>query len=360
MTRHIHLHIPLNALRYRVRDAYNPNEARKPSGEWTSGGGGAAATKAKSPVRTTTRTASPAKRGKFTLPSGKKQTAAKANTPRVKRADTMVAAPADRAQWPEHIKKLVVPPAWTNVLINPDPNAPLQVMGVDAKGRTQPLYKAEYLKSNSIKKFSRVTNLAKNLDKIAAKNSKNWKARDEGTKEHAQVIGLMIETGIRPGSERDTGAEKQAYGATTLQGQHVVTDAQGKVRLQFVGKKGVDLDQPVEDPVVAKMLQERALNAGPNGQLFPGVNDGSLRRYVSGITNGQALPKDFRTMVGTSTAMKVMNTMKPPANAKEYKKAIMTVAKQVAAKLGNTATIALNSYIVPQTFESWKANAGVA
>ena len=356
MTRHIHLHIPLNVIRYRVRDAYNPNEARNPSGEWTKGGAGPAAAKAKPATRST-------KSRSFKLPAGTKQAAAKANTPaqpkKPKRADAMVAAPADRAQWPDHIKKLKVPPAWTNVLISPDPNAPLQVMGVDTKGRTQPLYRPEYLKSNSIKKFSRVVNLAKNLDKIAAKNNKNWKARDEGTKEHAQIIGLMIETGIRPGSERDTGAEKQAYGATTLQGQHVVTDANGKVRLQFVGKKGVDLDLPVEDPVIAKMLQQRALDAGSNGKLFPKVNDGSLRRYVSGITNGQAMPKDFRTMVGTSTAMKVMQTMNAPTNAKEYKKATMTVAKQVSQKLGNTPTIALNSYIVPQTFEAWKAAAGV-
>ena len=356
MTRHIHLHIPLNVIRYRVRDAYNPSEARNPSGEWTSGGGGGAATKAKSPVRTTTRTTSPAKRGKFTLPSGKKQAAAKANTPRVKSSTGMVAAPADKAQWPEHLRKLRVPPAWTEVHIHPDPKHNLWVTGKDVKGRVQSLYSPDFAKANSAKKFTRVANLAKNLDKINQKNNKNMNARDEMTKEHAHVLSLMISTGIRPGSERDTGADKQAYGATTLQGQHVITE-NGQTRLRFVGKKGVDLDIPIEDEAVAKMLQHRAIEAGPNGKLFPKTTDGSLRRYTSQLTNGQAKPKDFRTLVGTSTAMKIMQTMNSPTNAKEYKKAVMAVAKQVASKLGNTATIALNSYIAPQVFDGWKIKA---
>jgi DNA topoisomerase-1 len=87
------------------------------------------------------------------------------------------------------------------------------------------------------------------------------------------------------------------------------------------------------------------------------TTDSSLRRYVSVITNGQAKPKDFRTLVGTSTAMKIMQTMNAPTNEKEYKKATMAVAKQVAQKLGNTATIALNSYISPQVFDGWKIKA---
>jgi DNA topoisomerase-1 len=166
-------------------------------------------------------------------------------------------------------RKLRVPPAWTDVRIHPDQKHNLWVTGRDVKGRVQSLYSPDFSKQNSAKKFSRVTNLAKNLDKIAAKKNKNWNARDKGTKEHAQLLGLMIATGIRPGSERDTGAEKQAYGATTLQGQHIITDKAGNVRLRFVGKKGKDLDLPVEDTAIAKMLQHRAVEAGPNGKIFP-------------------------------------------------------------------------------------------
>lgn len=338
---HIHLHI------YRTRDAgYKPTEARNPQGEWSEEGGAAKAPRPRT-----------GKSRSFKLPAGvkaKTKATITPKAPRVSSSSGMVPAPQDKAQWPEHLKKLRVPPAWTDVHIHPDQKHNLWVTGKDAKGRVQSLYSPEFSKANSAKKFSRVTNLAKNLDKITAKNNKNWNARDEGTKEHAQLLGLMISTGLRPGSERDTGAEKQAYGATTLQGQHIVSDEQGNVRLRFVGKKGVDLDLPVEDPAIAKMLQHRAIEAGPTGKIFPKTTDASLRRYVSAMTNGQAKPKDFRTLVGTSLAMKTMETMSKPTNMKEYKKAVNSVAERVAQKLGNTKTVALASYISPQVFDAWK------
>jgi DNA topoisomerase-1 len=374
--KHIHLHI------HRTHDAgYKPSEARAKGGKWTAGGGTAptgttTATRARkaaftsnprktpptpkatSPTPTPSiapKKAAPVGGGTFNLPG---TNPAKPAVPtKAKSTNGMLPAPQDKTQWPEHLRKLRVPPAWTDVRIHPDQKHNLWVTGRDVKGRVQSLYSPDFSKQNSAKKFSRVTNLAKNLDKIAAKNNKNWNARDEGTKEHAQLLGLMIATGIRPGSERDTGAEKQAYGATTLQGQHIITDKAGNVRLRFVGKKGKDLDLPVEDTAIAKMLQHRAVEAGPNGKIFPRTTDSSLRRYVSVITNGQAKPKDFRTLVGTSTAMKIMQTMNAPTNEKEYKKATMAVAKQVAQKLGNTATIALNSYISPQVFDGWKIKA---
>ena len=42
-------------------------------------------------------------------------------------------------------------------------------------------------------------------------------------------------------------------------------------------------------------------------------------------------------------------------NEKEYKKAVKFVATAVSKKLGNTPTIALQSYINPATFAAWRA-----
>jgi len=53
--------------------------------------------------------------------------------------------------------------------------------------------------------------------------------------------------------------------------------------------------------------------------------------------------------------MKVVNEMEAPINEKEYKKKVKEVAKQVSAKLGNTPTVALQSYISPVVFAEWKA-----
>jgi DNA topoisomerase-1 len=165
-----------------------------------------------------------------------------------------------------------------------------------------------------------------------------------------------MQTGIRPGSEADTGADKKAFGATTLQGQHVVTDADGNVRLKFVGKKGVSLDLPIPNRNLATMLQRRAKRAGPDGQLFPNVNAGGLLRYVHGI-GGDFKTKDFRTLLGTKTALDEMKKFKLPRSMSAYKKQVREVAKAVASKLGNTPTVALQSYINPVVFSKWLATA---
>lgn len=271
------------------------------------------------------------------------------------RSAGMVAAHSDRSKWPDHIKKLVVPPAWTDVKINPDPNGDLLVSGRDAKGRRQPIYNAKFADSKQAEKHARVQELDKKYGEIVGTNKKNQKSKDATQRELADCMALVMEMSVRPGSEADTGAEKKAHGATTLLGQHVVV-SNGETRLKFPAKDGVSMDLPVPDNI-AGMLHKRAVEAGADGQLFPSVSDQKLRDYVHTFDGGGFKTKDFRTLVGTRSAMDEVSRMPAPANMKEYKKAVMQVAKVVSEKLGNTPTIALQSYIAPSVFAEWKANA---
>jgi DNA topoisomerase-1 len=64
--------------------------------------------------------------------------------------------------------------------------------------------------------------------------------------------------------------------------------------------------------------------------------------------------KDFRTAVGTKTARDAMNSIKSPSSQKEYERAVRSVAKTVSERLGNTPTVALQSYIDPLVFAKWR------
>ena len=247
---------------------------------------------------------------------------------------------------PAHIPKF--PPGWTDVKINPDPNGNLLVLGKDAKGRTQAVYSRKFAETNAAAKFARIQKLMESFEGIQKQNAAN-KPND-----HADALDLIMKTGLRPGSEADTGGAVKAYGATTLEGRHVVTDAQGNVSLAFVGKHGVNLKLPVQDPDLAAMLQRRAKQAGPKGQLFPNVRARTLSDYAHTLGDGSFKPKDFRTQVGTSTAYQLVQGMPFPQNAKEYKQAVMEVAKQVSKRLGNTPVVALQSYINPAVFSEWQ------
>lgn len=280
--------------------------------------------------------------------------AEKAGAKKTGRLASLVQSKPDRSDFPEHIKKLVIPPAWTNVHYSADPLADLQAMGQDATKRWQPVYTAEFLKKGSQAKFGRVRELEKLFTDITAKNETNRKSKLPIIRDTADVAKLIMETGIRPGSDKDTGAKIKAYGATTLLGQHVQADASG-VTLDYIGKDAVHLTIPVTDKATADMIRKRAKAAGPDGKLFPTTNAAKLQGYVKQLSSGAIKPKDFRTYVANSTALGAIRMIPAPENESAYKKSVIEVAKRVSKKLGNTPSIALASYINPVVFAEWRA-----
>ena len=252
---------------------------------------------------------------------------------------------------PEHIPKRI-PPAWTHVQVALDATADLIVKGRDGKGRQQCIYSESHVTRQAAMKFSRITELREKQRKLEVEIEKDTQSKDGNIRENAAVLRLINSTGIRPGSDNDTQAKKQAYGATTLEGRHVIAQKRG-VRLRFVGKKGVDLDIPVTDAKVAKDLIARKQAAGNKGRLFD-TTANKLRNYTHSKDGGSFKPKDFRTAKGTNTAVDLISKMKIPKTTAEYKRAVRAVAKQVSAVLGNTPTVALQSYIDPTVFSGWR------
>ena len=244
--------------------------------------------------------------------------------------------------------KVKVPPAWINVQYFSDPKSKLWVKGDDIKGRTQYIYNPEHVTEASKEKFARIRALNNAYPDIQKQVAADVRAK----KDAALALWLIMSTGIRPGSEKDTKGSTPAYGATTLEGRHVKPYATG-LRLEFTGKKGVSLSIPVNDVEVVKMLKSKARKAGKNGRLFQVTGDGLLR-YSKGLSNGAGFQsKDFRTYLGTKVAMKAMRG-KHPSTMKEYRKAVREVGNAVAAQLGNTRAVALQSYINPAIFEKWR------
>ena len=254
---------------------------------------------------------------------------------------------------PEHIQKLGIPPAWTNVYINRDPKGDMLVRGNDSKGRLQVRYSDNHNMRAAADKFGRVSELRAKREEIRKEILRD--AKDEAKQEEAECLLLVMATGIRPGSDQDTKAEKKAYGATTLEGRHVVASG-SEVRLRFTGKKGVDLDLPVVDKRVAAMLVKRAGSLRKDERLFS-TDANRLRNYSKSKDGGGFKTKDHRTAIGTETAITSIKSTKTPATMKEYKRAVKEVATKVSKVLGNTPTIALKAYIDPNVFSAWRSKA---
>jgi len=248
-----------------------------------------------------------------------------------------------------------IPPAWTGVRVNTSKNADLVVVGVDAKGRKQSIYSEAHWTKAAEVKFARVNELRSKVKNIEKEIKGDLKVPER--KEQAACLRLVLETGIRPGSDSDTGAAKKAYGATTLEGRHVKV-VNGEVRLQFVGKKGVDIDIPVTNKALVADLLKRKKKSGDSGKLF-NTSNRKLLQYTHTKDGGSFKTKDFRTAKATTMAIKLVSSMSKPKNPKEYKKSVKEVATVVSQSLGNTPTIALQSYIHSAVFTKWRASAGV-
>jgi DNA topoisomerase-1 len=257
-----------------------------------------------------------------------------------------------RPATPEQRKALGLPPAWTDVVINPDPKGRLLATGRDVKGRRQYRYSAKHGEITSAEKFGRMTEFDDALPSLRRQIERDLRSSDEETRNTAAVLSLIDKTGFRIGSDKDNLADKKAYGATTLLREHVRVEGD-TTHFSFVGKKGVDVKKSVKDADLARTMR-RQLEGKQRGDRIFDVRDRHVRQYFDEHAP-DFTPKDFRTRHATALALSLIKAQPIPKTKKEFKAARRAVGTKVADFLGNTHTVALKSYIDPTVFAKWEA-----
>ena len=77
----------------------------------------------------------------------------------------------------ERIESLVIPPAWKDVWISPNPRAKLQATGIDAAGRRQYLYHPDFRAQQEQAKFDKLIRFAEKLPESARRDGPGHGAR---------------------------------------------------------------------------------------------------------------------------------------------------------------------------------------
>ena len=257
---------------------------------------------------------------------------------------------------PKHLQGIAIPPGYSNVIYNKNPKGDILYIGIDKKGKKQYKYSQSHRDKKKAEKFARVSEMGKQFNKILNQVNDDLNNSDAETKERALIAKLIMVSAIRPGGDKDTGADVKAYGAITLEARHFV-EKEGKLHLDFIAKKGVHYEAPINDKHVVGALRKIIAKKKPNEKVF-NTDYMSLLKYTKGLDGGKFKTKDFRTLLGTRHAIGAMENVSTPTNEKEYKKALKAVATVVAKELGNTPAVALQSYINPAVFAEWKMKAG--
>lgn len=246
-----------------------------------------------------------------------------------------------------------IPPQWMGVMVDPEPGAKVIAQGLDSKGRLQRLYSTEHREGAAEQKFERVEELIANYEVIKAELQSDIRDRSYMWFEEAVVAYLIFVTGIRPGSQAETGGEYRAFGATTLLMTHVKVKASGRVWLDFIGKKGVRIKQPVKDKWLCQELTRRKARASSYKEQVFKTSASTLNKYFGVVGGGNYSAKDFRTMRGCMMAHELLDNRRVPKGITARKRIVREAIKQVAKALGNTPAVAKSAYIDPSILSRW-------
>jgi DNA topoisomerase-1 len=259
----------------------------------------------------------------------------------------------------ERIKKLAIPPAWTDVWICPRPNGHLQATGRDARGRKQYRYHLNWREVRDETKFGKMTAFGEALPKIRERVERDLSLRGlPREKVLAAVVKLLETTLIRVGN-KEYARQNNSFGLTTLKDGHV--DIEGsKLRFEFRGKSGKDHQVEIQDRRLARIVKQcRDL---PGQKLFQYLDDSGERQSVSSedvnsylkeTTGEDFTAKDFRTWGGTVLALAALLEIGCLDDEKAANKAVVEVVKRVSADLGNRPAICRKFYVHPAVIDSF-------
>ncbi len=253
------------------------------------------------------------------------------------------------------IRLLAIPPAWTDVWICEHPNGHIQATGLDAEGRRQYIYHAQWSAKRARVKYARALELAATLP--SARRRVTTALRSDGlTRERVLAAAFrMLDTGsLRVGSERYAEANG-SFGLSTMMCVHATVAGADTVELRFPAKSGQEWESSIRDPdlaVVVKLLKRRGgthrlLAWSENGQWHP-VDAAEINGYVRELTGGDFTAKDFRTLHGSVAAAKSLAKHGPAHTITERKRAIAQAMRDAADELCNTPAIARSSYVDPR------------
>ena len=261
----------------------------------------------------------------------------------------------------ERIRSLVIPPAWEDVWISPNPRARLQATGIDAAGRKQYLYHPSFRAAQERAKFERLLAFAEGLPRLRARASRHLRlGAYEPEWACALAVGVINKAWFRVGSDRHA-RRSRTFGVTTLRKRHVAVSGD-EIRFRFHAKNGRLVSRSIRNESLARGVTEllelpygsRLFRYEREGELYA-LTSASLNDYIGEHLGGGFTAKDFRTWGGTLLAAVELERHGPAADEPESKRTLAAVMRKVGDELGNTPAVARASYVSPAVVDHFLA-----
>ncbi len=257
------------------------------------------------------------------------------------------------------IRKLAIPPAYTDVWICRDPNGHLQAVGRDARGRKQYRYHARWRLVRDEAKYGRMLVFGEKLPLIRARVAHDIALPGlPRARVLATVVRLLEKTLARIGNEEYARTNK-SFGLTTLRHRHAQVHG-SHVTFDFRAKHGIERHIDLSDRRLANII--RKLEDLPGQELFQyedehghmhHVDSHDVNAYLQEITGEDITAKDFRTWAATNLAAMALRELERYDSAAAAKKNVLRAVESVAKLLGNTPSVCRKCYIHPAIFDGY-------
>jgi DNA topoisomerase-1 len=259
------------------------------------------------------------------------------------------------------VRRLAIPPAWTEVWISPSPLGHIQATGRDARGRKQYRYHERWREVRDEAKYGKLGDFAKALPRIRERVDADL-GRPGIPRERvlATAVRILEETFMRVGNVEYARANG-SFGLTTLRAKHVDVDG-SRIVFRFRGKSGKDHEVDVRDRRLARVIAR--LEQLPGQELFRYLDDGGelrtigsddVNQYLREISDEDLSAKDFRTWAGTVLAARALGDLGPARNERMAQKRIVQAIDVVAGRLGNTRAVCRKCYVHPRILDAYAA-----
>ncbi len=264
------------------------------------------------------------------------------------------------------IKRLAIPPAWTDVWISPRENGHIQATGRDARGRKQYRYHADWRRQRDENKFDHMIAFARALPRIRRRVKRDLlRPGMPREKALATVVRLLETTLIRVGNG-EYARENRSYGLTTMRNHHARV-AGSKIHFSFRGKSAKRHEIGLHDPQLARIV--RRCQEMPGQDLFTyedvdgesrDVTSQDVNEYLRGIAGDDFTAKDFRTWAGTVLAAIALREFETVTHEAQAQKNLVAAIKAVAKVLGNTPAVCRKCYVHPEILDRYLAGETIA
>jgi DNA topoisomerase IB len=137
-----------------------------------------------------------------------------------------------------------------------------------------------------------------------------------------------------------------SFGLTTLEQRHV--------------RRRGDVDDAAAMEALDRMRKRRTasqrLLAFQNSRTWCDLDAAAVNAYLSELLRGEITAKDFRTWHAMVLAALALSASVEPGHTKaSRRRAVKAAVEEVAGYLGNTPTIAKNSYIDPRVLDLYES-----